>query len=75
MAVRRWKCEDGGVEQGPDGRLLEATDIATKDDKMPTEEVLINTACCSTRVLQTEDLELFLMMYGSTDRCSLAPSS
>ena len=43
-AVRRWKRGDGGGERGRDGRLPEATDIATKEDKMPTEEVLGNAS-------------------------------
>jgi len=47
LAVRRWKCGDGESKQGRDGRLLEATDIATTDDKMPTEEVLNNTGWTS----------------------------
>ena len=44
LNVRRRKRGDGGGELGRDGRPLEATDIATTDDKMPTEEVLNDTS-------------------------------
>ena len=52
-------AETGG-ERGSGGRLLQVTEIAMTDDKMPREEVLNNTAWCSTGVLQTEILEVFL---------------
>ena len=41
-------------------RLFEVTEIATTDDKMPREEVLNKIAWCSTGVLQTEILDVFL---------------
>ena len=69
-AVRRWKGADGGGERGRGGRLFEVTEIATTGYKMLMEEMLNDTAWCSTGVLQTEPLEMFRKMYGSTDRCS-----
>ena len=45
-------------------------EIATMEDKMLMEEMLNDTSWCSTRVLQTESLQMFRKMYGSTDRCS-----
>jgi hypothetical protein len=41
---RAGKGEDGESKWGLAGRLLEATDIATKDNKILKEEVLSNTA-------------------------------
>jgi hypothetical protein len=38
------------------------------------DEAPSNAGWTSTGVLQTETLEMFLAMYGSTDRCSSAPS-
>ena len=52
-------AETGG-ERGSGGRLLQVTEIAMTDDKMPREEVLNSTAWCSTGVPQTEILEVFL---------------
>ena len=43
-------------------------------DKMLMDEAPSNAGWTSTGVLQTEALEMFLTMYGSTDRCSSAPS-
>ena len=57
-----------------DGRLFEATEIATMDDEMLMEETLDDSGRTSTRVLHTEALDMFLLMYGSTARCSSAPS-
>ena len=68
--VRRCKGGDGGAERVRGGRLFELTEIATTDDKMLMEEMLNDTSWCSTRVLQTESLQMFRKMYGSTDRCS-----
>jgi len=56
------------------GRLFEGTEIATMADKMLMDEAPSNAGWTSTGVLQTEALEMFLAMYGSTDRCSSAPS-
>jgi len=69
-AVRRCKGGDGRGEKGRGGRLFELTEIATTDDKMLMEEMLNDNSWCSTRVLQTESLQMFRKMYGSTDRCS-----
>ena len=41
---------DRGGERGRGGRLLEVTEIATTDDKMPREEVLNNTGWTSADV-------------------------
>ena len=57
-----------------DGRLFEATEIATMDDEMLMEETLDNSGRTSTRVLHTEAFDMPLPMYGSTARCSSAPS-
>ena len=60
---------------GLGGRLFECTEIATMADKMLMDEAPSNAGWTSTGVLlQTEALEMFLAMYGSTDRCSSAPS-
>ena len=74
LAVRRCKGGDGGAERSRGGRLFEATEIATTDDKMPMEEMLNNIAWYSTGVMHTETFEMFQPMYGSTDRCSSARS-
>ena len=52
----------------------QGTEIATMVDKMMMDEAPSNAGWTSTGVLQTEALEMFLAMYGSTDRCSSAPS-
>ena len=72
---RAGKGEDGESKRGLGGRLLEATDIATKDNKMLKEEVLSNTAWSSTTIMRTDSLKMVLVMYGSTDWCSSAPST
>ena len=59
---------DGRGERGRGARLLELTKIATMEDKMLMEEAPSNAGWTSTGVLQTEALEMFLGMYGSTDR-------
>jgi hypothetical protein len=56
------------------GRLFEATEIATMDDEMLMEKTLDKTGMTSTRVLHTEAVDMSLPMYGSTARCSSAPS-
>ena len=57
------------------GRIFECTEIATMADKMLMDEAPSNAGWTSTGVLlQMEALEMFLAMYGSTDRCSSAPS-
>ena len=65
-AVRRWKRGDGGGEFGRDGRLLEATDIATTEDKMLMEEVLVNN--CWT----CADAERACMLRGRPAICGSA---
>ena len=75
LAVRRVKGGDGGSDHGLRVRLLEATDIATMDDKMLMEEAPSNAGWTSTGFMHTYTLDKFLPRYGSTDRCSSAPSS
>ena len=74
LAVRRCKGGDGRGERGRGGRLFEVTEIATTDNKMLMEEMTNNIAWCSMGIFQTEALEMFQLMYGSTDRCPSAPS-
>jgi hypothetical protein len=57
-----------------DGRLFEATEIATMDDEMLMEETLDNSGSTSTATSQTEASDMSLPMYGSTAQCSSAPS-
>ena len=57
-----------------DGRLFEATEIATMDDEMLMEETLDNLGWTSTQVLHMEAFDMSLPMYGSTAQCSSAPS-
>ena len=57
LAVRRWKRGDGGGEQGHDGRLLEAIEIATMEDKDLVEEALNNNIWTSSGARQTNLLE------------------
>ena len=64
----------GESKRGLGGRLFEGTEIATMADKMLMEEAPSNAGWTSTGIMQTEALEMFLAMYGSTDRCSSAPS-
>ena len=65
----------GESKRGLGGRLFEGTEIATMADKMMMDEAPSNAGWTSTGVLlQMEALEMFLAMYGSTDRCSSAPS-
>ena len=65
-AVRRWKRGDGGDELGRGGRLLEATNIATTEDKMLMEEVLGNTCWTSA------DAERACMLRGRPAICGSA---
>jgi hypothetical protein len=44
------------------------------DDEMLMEETLDRTSWTSTQVLHTEAFDVSLPMYGSTARCSSAPS-
>ena len=79
LAVLFWlfagQGADRGGERGRGGRLLEITEItATMEDKMLMEKVLNNTCRTCTAAIQMESLDMFLSMYGSTDRCSSAPS-
>ena len=71
-------CRLGGGGRGDkgscDGRLFEATEIATMDDEMLMEETLDNLGRTSTAASQTKALDMSLPMYGSTDWCSSAPS-
>ena len=71
-AQERARTERASGDLG--GRLFECTEIATMADKMLMDEAPSNAGWTSTGVLQTEALEMFLAMYGSTDRCSSAPS-
>ena len=57
-----------------DGRLFEATEIATMDDEMLMEETLDNSGRTSTATSQTKASDMSLPMYGSTAQCSSAPS-
>ena len=58
-------AETGG-ERGSGGRLLEVTEIATTDDKMPREEVLNNTGWTSA------DAERVCMLWSRPAVCRLA---
>ena len=72
-AQERARTERASGDLG--GRLFECTEIATMADKMLMDEAPSNAGWTSTGVLlQMEALEMFLAMYGSTDRCSSAPS-
>ena len=79
LAVLFWLFAGQGADRGGErcrgGRLLEITEItATMEDKMLMEKVLNNTCRTCTAAIQMESLDMFLSMYGSTDRCSSAPS-
>ena len=74
LAARRLGGGGRGGKGSCDGRLFEATEIATMDDKMLMEKTLDKTGRTSTRVLHTQPSEMSLLMYGSTARCSSAPS-
>ena len=58
------RARDGESKWALRVALLEAIDISSMDDKMLMEELLNNTAWSSTRVLQTDSSEMFLVMYG-----------
>ena len=64
-AVHRCKGGDGRVEQGRGGRLFEATDIATTDDKLLMEEVLNNITWKSTGAGQADTFPNFLAVCDS----------
>jgi hypothetical protein len=66
LAVRRFNCGDIGGERGNRGRLFEVTEIATKDDKMLTKEVLSNTSWTSA------ELEWVGMLMIRPAMCRLA---
>ena len=74
LAARRLGGGGRGDKGSCGGRLFEATEIATMDDKMLMEKTLDKTGRTSTRVLYTQPSEMSLLMYGSTAQCSSAPS-
>ena len=74
LAARRLGGGSSGDKGSCDGRLFEATEIATMDDNMLMEKLLDNSGRPSTAVIQTDAWEMSLPMYGSTARCSSAPS-
>ena len=74
LAARRLGGGGRGDKGSCGGRLFEATEIATMDDEMLMEETLDRTSWTSTQVLHTEAFDVSLPMYGSTARCSSAPS-
>jgi hypothetical protein len=75
LAARRLGDGGRGDKGSCGGRQFEATEIATMDDEMLMEKMLNNTGWTSTRVLHTDALNMFLLMYGSTARYSSAPST
>ena len=74
LAARRLGGGGRGDKGSCGGRLFEATEIATMDDEMLMEETLDRTSWTSTQVLHMEAFDVSLPMYGSTARCSSAPS-
>ena len=74
LAARRLGGGGRGGKGSCDGRLFEATEIATMDDEMLMEETLDNLGRTSTVASQTKASDMSLPMYGSTDWCSSAPS-
>ena len=74
LAARRLGGGGRGDKGSCGGRLFEATEIATMDDEMLMEETLDNSGRTSTATIQTEAFDMSLPMYGSTARCSSAPS-
>jgi hypothetical protein len=77
LAARRLGGGSSGDKGSCIGRLFEATEIATMDDivdNMLMEKLLDNTGRPSTAAIQTDAWEMSLPMYGSTARCSSAPS-
>ena len=65
-AVRRWKGADGGGERGRAGRLFEATEIATTDDRMLMDKALNSIVWTSAGARQTDHLLNFLAVCDST---------
>ena len=74
LAAHRLGDGGRGDKGSCDGRQFEATEIATMDDEMLMEETLDNSGSTSTATIQTEASDMSLPMYGSTTRCSSAPS-
>ena len=65
LAGRRWRGGDEGGAQGRAGRLREAIEIATMEDKILMEEVLNNTGWTSADVERVFLLRIRPAMCGS----------